>query len=194
MQTVPTDPPSSSRTYERIHRMSSGISSPARVERSAASRRSSGDLQPPRRRITYVSMGRPPDRGGGVLPGPGRDGNRLAALCAVTPLEFLPRSAPAGVVAAQLLGLLDAALLDGRHRLELLGSDVATLVGLRGRVGTTPGQGHDDRLPISDRPAAGVRHATGAGGRPRGGVLPAGRSVSTLHLDLDVEDHPTEVR
>src|SRR5215210_4845510 len=55
MQTVPTVLPPSSRTYERIQRTSSDISSsPTLAERPAASSSSSGVLQPLRRRITYV--------------------------------------------------------------------------------------------------------------------------------------------
>src|SRR5437870_13039797 len=55
MQTVPTEPPSSSRTYDRIHRTWSDISSsPTLLERPAASWSSSGDRQPLLRRITYV--------------------------------------------------------------------------------------------------------------------------------------------
>src|SRR6266513_240543 len=54
MHTVPTPWPSS-RTYERIHRTWSDISSsPTLAERSAASFSSSGDFQPLRRRMTYV--------------------------------------------------------------------------------------------------------------------------------------------
>src|SRR5215212_5730389 len=57
MHTVPTDPPPSSSTYDRIQRMSSDISSsPTCFDRAAASSSSSGDFHAPRLRITYVSM------------------------------------------------------------------------------------------------------------------------------------------
>src|SRR5436853_284847 len=43
-----------------------------------------------------------------------------SGLCAMAPLELLARSAPAGIVAADVALRVDGALLDDRHRLHLL--------------------------------------------------------------------------
>src|SRR6266705_5824820 len=54
MQTVPSPPSGSCTTYERIQRISSDFSSsPTCADRAAAAWTSSGESQPPRRRIAY---------------------------------------------------------------------------------------------------------------------------------------------
>src|SRR3954451_14987538 len=111
------------------------------------------------------------------------------ALGAVAALELLPGAAPAGVVAAELLVLVDHALLDDRRRLELL---LGRRVGPRGAAGGAR-RGH--REVVRPAHAARVGHVAARGGGPPGGARrDRAVAVLALHLDLDVEDHAREVR
>src|SRR5689334_14003361 len=104
-------------------------------------------------------------------------------LRAVAALEFLAAAAPARVVAADLLDRRDAALLDGRCGLRL---GVLAPVG-RGRIAQRAGLRGPDATRVGDAAVAG----RGPGRR----VLLLRRvAVLALDLDLDVEDHPREVR
>src|SRR4051812_1411993 len=101
---------------------------------------------------------------------------------AVALLELLPRAAPAGVVAPELVVLVDPALLHDRHLVRPVGVDAVALPAVRaGLVVEGPArvlQGAEPRLlrragrPALRRPLVAVRR---------------------LDLDLDVVDHPREV-
>src|SRR6478672_13478022 len=116
-------------------------------------------------------------------------------LRAVALLEFLAGAAPARIVAADLLGRVDPALLDDRER--LVGLD-GVAVGPHRGAGAT--RGLRERARMRGPHAARVRDLAGPGraaagsdARPRL-VLLRRAAVLALHLDLDVEDHPREVR
>src|SRR3954471_21127066 len=115
---------------------------------------------------------------------------------AVALFKFLPRAAPARVVAPDLLGRLHPPLLDRRS--DLVGRLHRVAVGADGGARAARRLGERARLRSAD--AAGVRDLAGArraaarrDARPRL-VLLRGRGVLALDLDLDVEDHPREVR
>src|SRR4051794_36587485 len=111
----------------------------------------------------------------------------------VTLFKFLARAAPARVVAADLLGRLDAPLL---HRRGVIDPVDREAVGPDRHVAGRLGQ----RARLRGRAAARVRYLGGArraaarrDRRPRL-VLLRRDAVLALDLDLDVEDHPREVR
>src|SRR3954453_20965170 len=116
---------------------------------------------------------------------------------AVALFKFLARPAPARVVAPDLLGRLDPPLLDRRGDLVRRLHRVAVRADA-GRAGAARRLGERARLRGPD--AAGVRDLAGArraaarrDARPRL-VLLRRLAVLALDLDLDVEDHPREVR
>src|SRR4051794_32074269 len=115
------------------------------------------------------------------------------ALRAVAALVLLARSAPAGVIAPDLLRLVDAALLDLG---ELLGVLLAVVVPILGRRHRRPGARGVERARLRAA-ASRVGEAAAARGRGGGPRLMLGHrrargAVLALHLDLDVEDHPRE--
>src|SRR5687768_16830174 len=103
-------------------------------------------------------------------------------------LELLAGAAPAGVVAAELLVLVQAARLD--HRRE--GAD-RLLVLREAALGNRRARGRGDRLPALGRVTAGVVER-GAGVPPaapaRAGLL---LLLLGLHRHLDVEDVAREL-
>src|SRR3954452_17254391 len=109
---------------------------------------------------------------------------RGTALGAVALLELLARAAPARVVAAELGVLVDPALLHDRHVVRLVGLDAIALAPVGARL-------------VLER-AAGVLQRAEARRRLLGRGRPALRgrlvAVGRLDLDLDVVDHPGEVR
>src|SRR3954447_17467200 len=116
---------------------------------------------------------------------------------AVALFKFLARPAPARVVAPDLLGRLDPPLLDRRGDLVRRLHRVAVRADA-GRAGAARRLGERARLRGPD--AAGVRDLAGPrraaarrDARPRL-VLLRRLAVLALDLDLDVEDHPREVR
>src|SRR4051794_22940142 len=116
---------------------------------------------------------------------------------AVALFKFLARPAPARVVAPDLLGRLDPPLLDRRGDLVRRLHRVAVRADA-GRAGAARRLGERARLRGPD--AAGVGDLAGArraaarrDARPRL-VLLRGLAVLALDLDLDVVDHPREVR
>src|SRR3954447_24075501 len=116
---------------------------------------------------------------------------------AVALFKFLARPAPARVVAPDLLGRLDPPLLDRRGDLVRRLHPAAVRAD-PGRAGAARRRGERARLRGPD--AAGVRDLAGArraaarrDARPRL-VLLRRLAVLALDLDLDVEDHPREVR
>src|SRR3954454_2543108 len=119
---------------------------------------------------------------------------KFRGLRPVALLVLLPRAAPAGIVAPDLLCGLDPPLLDDRHGLGRLGALGALEADLLGRA--RRGHGHG-RLRVE--PAGGVGHVAAAGRGPRAppragrGDVPRRLAVFGRELDLDVEDHPGEV-
>src|SRR5947209_132405 len=88
---------------------------------------------------------------------------RRRPLRPVAALELLARPAPAWIVAADLLGLVDAALLHVREGLELLLLGAGITVA---DAGTASRRCHRQRA--RRRTPARVRHAAAARGRARG--------------------------
>src|SRR3954451_4421351 len=97
-------------------------------------------------------------------------------------LELLARAAPARVVAADLLVLVDDALLDDRGLDRLVGVDAVAVPAV--------GAG----LVVERAARVGERRAAGGAPGAVGGPERLALAVLALHLDLDVVDHPREVR
>src|SRR4051794_13936527 len=115
-------------------------------------------------------------------------------------LELLARPAPARVVAPDLLGRLDPALLDRRRHVVGRVDRVAVGADRRAGRGRAAGRrGQRARLrrvaAAAVRDLAGTRRGAARPRRPRLVLLRRGRAaVLALDLHLDVEDHPGEVR
>src|SRR5918994_5657386 len=108
-------------------------------------------------------------------------------------LELLAGAAPAGVVAADLLGVVEAAGLHGDRRLDRLRGHLAGL--LRARRHRRAGRCRDRVAAREPAAARGVEVARGA--RAVAAEAPArpagGRLLRLLHLHLDVEHVPGEL-
>src|SRR4051794_2495138 len=116
----------------------------------------------------------------------------MGPLRPVALLVLLARAAPARVVAPDRLVLVDATLLHGLDRLLLVDLGVALGRDAAGRGGRQrTGLRGADTAGVGDPAARRAR----AGGRALGQVVvTAAVAVRGVDLDLDVEDHPREVR
>src|SRR4051812_47930705 len=139
----------------------------------------------------------PRSRAGTTAPGRSARPPRVSrcgpwALRPVALLVLLARAAPARVVAPDRLVLVDATLLHGLDRLLLVDLGVAL-----GR--DAAGRGGRQRARLRGADAAGVGDPAARRARPRSRalgqvVVTAAVAVRGVDLDLDVEDHPREVR
>src|SRR5829696_7367792 len=104
-----------------------------------------------------------------------------ASSRAVALLELLAGPAPARVVAADLLGLVDPPLLHDRGLHDLLGVDAVAVAAVGARLVV-------ERAARVGEGRAARRAARGVGRRERLAL-----AVLALNLDLDVVDHAREV-
>src|SRR5215217_32289 len=108
----------------------------------------------------------------------------------MTLLEFLARAAPTGIVAPDLLVLVEPAGLDGLGQRDLVAGHVGRVLGPRRDRRGLPRGGRDRRLAgrrVTPRVAVGA--GVTAADRPGW----AGRLLLLFHLDLDVEDVAREL-